>query len=79
MTNPLQLINNNMSVLIMQSKNMFDSWHDASANKMQSECLTPIQREYKSYTDEMNVRLQIYMRAQEKVVEALREIQRISK
>lgn len=77
MINPLQIINNNMSVLLMQTKNMFDLWKDSSAETMQNECITPIQRAYKSYTDEMNTRIRIYMRAQQKVAQALQEMEKL--
>lgn len=66
-----------MSVLLMQTKNMFDMWKDSSAETMQNECITPIQRAYNSYTEEMNTHIQIYMRAQQKVAQALQEMEKL--
>ena len=79
MTDPLQLLYNDMSRLIMQSRNIFDTWKDSNAETMNNECISSIKRSYNSFANEMNTRMQIYMRAQKQIEEAMQRLNKIAK
>lgn len=79
MTDPLQLLFNDMSRLIMQSKNIFEVWKDSNAETLNDGCINPLKQSYNSYANEMNTRMQIYMRAQKQVEENLRELSNLNK
>lgn len=79
MTDPLQLLYNDMSRLIMQSRNIFDTWKDSNAETMNNDCIGSIKRSYNSFANEMNTRMQIYMRAQKQIEEAMQRLNKIAK
>ncbi len=79
MTDPLQLLYNDMSRLILQSRNMFDTWKDSNAETMNNGCIASIKRSYNSFANEMNTRMQIYMRAQKQIEEAMQRLNRLAK
>ena len=79
MTDPLQLIYNDMSRLIMQSKNIFGTWQDKNAETMNNECVDKIKQSYNSFANEMNTRMQIYMRAQKQIEDAMQRLSKLNK
>lgn len=79
MTDPLQLLYNDMSRLIMQSRNIFDTWKDSNAETMNNACIGSIKRSYNSFASEMNTRMQIYMRAQKQIEEAMQRLTKLNK
>ena len=79
MTDPLQLIFNDMSRLIMQSKNIFGTWQDKNAETMSNECVDKIKQSYNSFANEMNTSMQIYMRAQKQIEDAMQRLSKLSK
>lgn len=79
MTDPLQLIFNDMSRLIMQTRNIFETWKDKNAETMNNECISSIKQSYNSFANEMNTRMQIYMRAQKQIEDAMQRLNKIAK
>lgn len=78
MTDPLQLLYNDMSRLIMQSRNIFDTWKDSNAETMNNDCIGSIKRSYNSFANEMNTRMQIYMRAQKQIEDAMQRLTKLN-
>jgi hypothetical protein len=79
MTDPLQLLFNDMSRLIMQSQNIFEVWKDSNAETLNNGCINPLKQSFNSYANEINTRMQIYMRAQKQVEESLYELSKLNK
>lgn len=79
MTDPLQLIFNDMSRLIMQSQNIFASWKDKNAETMNNDCIGQIKQSYNHFANEMNTRMQIYMRAQKQIEDAMQRLSKLNK
>lgn len=77
MTDPLQLLFNDMSRLVMQSQNVFEMWKDVNAETMNKDCVEVIKRSYNTFANEMNTRMQIYMRAQKQIEDAMQELSRL--
>ena len=76
---PLQLLYNDMSRLLMQSKGIFETWKDSNAEKMNNEGIGSIKKSYNSFASEMNTRMQIYMRAQKQVEDAMQQLMTLNK
>lgn len=79
MIDPLQLIYNDMSRLIMQSQNIFAAWKDKNAETMNNDCIRFIKQSYNSFANEMNTRMQIYMRAQKQIEDAMQRLSKLNK
>ena len=46
MTDPLQLLFNDMSRLIMQSQNIFETWKDSNAEALNNGCINPLKQSF---------------------------------
>ena len=79
MTDPLQLLFNDMSRLLMQSQNIFEIWKDSNAEVLNNGCINPLKQSFNSYANEMNTRLQIYMRAQKQVEDNMQQLSKLTK
>ncbi len=77
MMDPLALLNNDMSRLIMQSNNIFETWSDNNADIMKSQCIGGIKQSYNNYANDMNVRMRLYMRAQKEVEDAMQQLSKL--
>ena len=77
MTDPLALLQNDMSRLIMQSNNIFETWKDNNADTMKTHCVGGIKQSYNTYASDMNVRMRIYMQAQKKIEDAMQRITKL--
>lgn len=62
--NPLHLMNNDMTTLILASKNIFQRWNDKVSDELNNGLVVPLQNKWNSYNDEMNVRMKILMNAE---------------
>ena len=62
--NPLHLMNNDMTTLILASKNIFQRWNDKVSDDLNNGLVVPLQNKWNSYNDEMNVRMKILMNAE---------------
>lgn len=71
--NPLQLMNNDMTTLLLSSKKLFTQWNDKIAEAMENKLMIPMQRNWKSYIDEMNVRMRILMNAEAEIERSMKK------
>lgn len=62
--NPLHLMNNDMTTLILVSKNIFQRWNDKVSDDLNNSLVVPLQNKWNLYNDEMNVRMKILMNAE---------------
>lgn len=60
-------MNNDMATLIMCSQKIFEHWNDSVSNEMNNNCILSIQQKYNIYINEMNTRMNIYMRAEKQI------------
>lgn len=74
--NPLQLMNNDMATLMLSSKKVFEHWNDKVAEGMKNECIADIQRSWNEYIDKINTRMNIYMRAEREIDDAIDHYER---
>ena len=74
--NPLQLMNNDIVTLMMSSQKVFEHWNDKVADGMKNNCIASVQRNWKAYIDEMNTRMNIYMRAEKEIEDAIADYER---
>ena len=74
--NPLHLLENDMATLMMSSKKVFEHWNDDVAEMMNDNCIAKIQQAWKTYVDQVNTRMNIYMMAEKKVNETLADLER---
>lgn len=75
--NPLGLMNNDMATLKMSSQKVFELWNDSVAEGMQSKCINVIQARWNTYLNEMNTRMNIYMRAERDVDSCMNQMRRL--
>lgn len=75
MIDPLLLIQNDMADFIMSSRNVFENWNDSASHAFSSECVDRIQNDYKSYIDQMNTNMRIYMVAEKRINENMQRLQ----
>ena len=61
---------------MMSSKKVFEYWNDSVADGMKNNCIASIQRNWKAYMDEMNTRMNIYMRAEKQIDDAMADYER---
>jgi hypothetical protein len=57
-------MNNDMTTLILASKNIFQRWNDKVSDELNNGLVVPLQNKWNSYNDEMNVRMKILMNAE---------------
>lgn len=74
--NPLQLMNNDIATLMLSSQKVFEYWNDNVAEDMKNKCIESIQREWKAYIDEMNTRMNIFMKAELKIEQTISDYKR---
>lgn len=65
--NPISLMNNDMSTFMMSSQKVFEAWNDTVAESFKNHCINQIQRDWNNYLQEMNVRMNIFMRAEQTI------------
>lgn len=74
--NPLELMNNDMATLILGSRKIFERWDDDVAERMKSGCIESVQRDWNAYMKEMNDCMNLYMRAEREIDEAISEYEK---
>lgn len=62
--NPLHLMNNDMTTLILASKKIFQRWNDKVSDNLNNGLVVSLQNKWNSYNDEMNVRMKILINAE---------------
>lgn len=74
MIDPLMLINNDMATMIMSSQRVFEEWRDNTAMHMKTDCVEQLQDVHKSFNDQMNTWMRIYMHAEQVIKEQMDRI-----
>lgn len=64
--NPIGILNNDMSTFMMATKKVFEAWNDKVVEGFKNHCVDQIQRDWNAYLQEMNIRMNIFMRAEKK-------------
>ena len=77
--NPLSIMNNDMSTFILAYQKVFQSWNDNVSEDLKLHCVEQIQRDWNSYINEMNVRMNIFMRAEKTIDEEIAKYEQYSK
>ena len=74
--NPIALLNNDMSTFIMATKKVFEAWNDKVAEGFKNHCTDQIQNDWNAYLQEMNTRMNIFMRAERAIDDEMAKYER---
>lgn len=74
--NPIALLNNDMSTFLMASQQVFQTWNDTVSEGFKNNCVEQIQRDWNSYLQEMNLRMNLFMRAEKAIDEEIAKYER---
>ena len=74
--NPIALLNNDMSTFLMASQQVFQTWNDAVSEGFKNNCVEQIQRDWNAYLQEMNLRMNLFMRAEKAIEEEMAKYER---
>ncbi len=74
--NPISLLNNDMSTFLMASQQVFQTWNDTVSEGFKNNCVEQIQRDWNSYLQEMNLRMNLFMRAEKAIDEEIAKYER---
>ena len=74
--NPIALLNNDMSTFLMASQQVFQIWNDTVSEGFKNNCVEQIQRDWNSYLQEMNLRMNLFMRAEKAIDEEIAKYER---
>ena len=58
---PFQMLNNDMSQLIMSTKPLMEEWKDKNADQFSNQCIGILKNEYNRYINQINSSLRQYM------------------
>ena len=74
--NPIALLNNDMSTFLMASQQVFQTWNDTVSEGFKNNCVEQIQRDWNTYLQEMNLRMNLFMRAEKAIDEEMAKYER---
>lgn len=74
--NPIALLNNDMSTFLMASQQVFQTWNDTVSEGFKNNCVEQIQRDWNTYLQEMNLRMNLFMRAEKAIDEEMDKYER---
>ena len=74
--NPIALLNNDMSTFLMASQQVFHTWNDTVSAGFKNNCVEQIQRDWNTYLQEMNLRMNLFMRAEKAIDEEMAKYER---
>lgn len=74
--NPITLLNNDMSTFLMASQQVFQTWNDTVSEGFKNNCVEQIQRDWNAYLQEMNLRMNLFMRAEKAIDEEMAKYER---
>lgn len=74
--NPIALLNNDMSTFLMASQQVFQTWNDTVSERFKNNCVEQIQRDWNAYLQEMNLRMNLFMRAEKAIDEEMAKYER---
>lgn len=74
--NPISLMNNDMSTFMMATSKVLETWNDTVAEGFKNNCVNQIQRDWNGYLQEMNVRMSVFMRAEQTIDAEMNKFER---
>lgn len=74
--NPIGIMNNDMSTFMMSTQKVFETWNDTVAEDFKNHCVNQIQRDWNAYLQEMNVRMNIFMKAEKTIDQEMAKYER---
>ena len=74
--NPIGLLNNDMSTFLMASQQVFQVWNDAVSESFRNNCIELIKNDWNAYLQEMNLRMNLFMRAEKAIDEEIAKYER---
>ena len=74
--NPISILNNDMSTFLMATQKVFEFWKDKVAENFKNHCVGQIQRDWNAYLQEMNLRMNLFMRAEKAIDEEIAKYER---
>ena len=74
--NPIALLNNDMSTFLLASKQLFELWNDKVSEGFKNNCVEQMQRDWNSYLEAMNTRMNLFIRAERTINEEIEKYER---
>ena len=74
--NPISLLNNDMSTFLMASQQVFQTWNDTVSEGFKNNCVEQIKNDWNAYLQEMNLRMNLFMRAEKAIDEEIAKYER---
>lgn len=74
--NPISLLNNDMSTFLMASQQVFQTWNDTVSEGFKNNCVEQIKNDWNAYLQEMNTRMNLFMRAEKTIDEEIAKYER---
>lgn len=74
--NPIALLNNDMSTFLLASKQLFELWNDKVSEGFKNNCVEQMQRDWNSYLEAMNTRMNLFVRAERTINEEIEKYER---
>ena len=74
--NPINILNNDMSTFMMATQKVFEAWNDKVAEGFKNHCVDQIKRDWNAYLQEMNTRMNIFMKAEKTIDNEIEKYER---
>ena len=74
--NPIGLLNNDISTFLMATQQVFQTWNDTVSEGFKNHCVEQIKNDWNTYLQEMNTRMNLYMRAEKTIDEEIAKYER---
>lgn len=65
--NPIGILNNDMSTFLLASNQLFELWNDTVSDGLKNNCVERIKQDWNTYLNEINLRMNIFMRAEKSI------------
>lgn len=75
--NPISILNNEMSTFLMATQQVFELWNDKVSDGFKNTCVEQIKRDWNSYLTQLNTRMNLYMKAELKLDEDIKKLNKI--
>lgn len=74
--NPLNILNQDLSTFLMATQKVFGAWNDKVAEGFKNNCVERIKSDWNAYLQEMNTRINIFMRAEKTIDDEIAKYER---
>ena len=65
--NPISILNSDTSTFLMATQKVFDVWNDSVSEAFNQQCIEQLKRDWNHYIEQMNVRMNYFMRAEKAI------------